>query len=449
MGLLDQDALNYGLITAGLSMLANNTSKRNPTQAIGMGGLAGLQGFAQAKQMAEAQRMKQLQELQMTMQLQALMKKSQKEAEIETMVNQSNYPDLKQAYMLGGPEKAFEFMQQQKWMSDADKYINPPKSPDVPVRQFQPEGPASQSNIRGNFDVSSPEKVASLERMIGNLKMTNPAEYQNVISALQEQGLIKQPPQSPDYQGLMSFAARGALAGMKGAPVLMDMAKQNTLSAADQQKADWERFKFGNIGASDAAKLGIDQAKLGIDQSKLGLDWQRFDWEKNAPKVVDGVFVTPPSGMAPGGTYIPPGMAAPKGSPAAKEQQAKGTMSVIKEAENLLDKATGSLFGSAVDATASAIGIGTPGAEAIAQLKVLEAKLIMEQPRMEGPQSDKDAALYRQAAAQIGDPTVPAVIKRAALKTLKEITQTYGGGAAMGTNSAKGVIDFSQLPKGK
>ena len=46
-------------------------------------------------------------------------------------------------------------------------------------------------------------------------------------------------------------------------------------------------------------------------------------------------------------------------------------------------------------------------------------------PRMEGPQSDRDQALYRQMAAQIGDATVPARIRKAAMETLKELNDKY------------------------
>ena len=42
-------------------------------------------------------------------------------------------------------------------------------------------------------------------------------------------------------------------------------------------------------------------------------------------------------------------------------------------------------------------------------------------PRLEGPKSDRDAQLYREAAGKIGDPTVPKETKQAALKQIQEI----------------------------
>jgi len=54
---------------------------------------------------------------------------------------------------------------------------------------------------------------------------------------------------------------------------------------------------------------------------------------------------------------------------------------------------------------------------------------MMAQPRMEGPQSDKDVALYRQMAGQIGDPTVPNKTKMAALDAIEELHRRYAGGS--------------------
>jgi hypothetical protein len=51
----------------------------------------------------------------------------------------------------------------------------------------------------------------------------------------------------------------------------------------------------------------------------------------------------------------------------------------------------------------------------------------MKMPRMEGPQSNMDQMLYRQMAAQIGDATVPAEVRKAAVDTLRSLNQRYSG----------------------
>ncbi len=115
------------------------------------------------------------------------------------------------------------------------------------------------------------------------------------------------------------------------------------------------------------------------------------------------------------------------GDMSAKSDKRKTILDIVAEAEPLIEKATGSYLGAARDAAMRVAGESTEGAKATARLKVLEGSLMMNQPRMEGPQSDKDVALYRQMAAAIGDPTVPTEEKKAALSTIKAINQRYMG----------------------
>jgi hypothetical protein len=44
---------------------------------------------------------------------------------------------------------------------------------------------------------------------------------------------------------------------------------------------------------------------------------------------------------------------------------------------------------------------------------------------MEGPQSDKDTALYRQAAGDIASATTPAGKKLAAIRTVRQLNEKY------------------------
>jgi hypothetical protein len=113
------------------------------------------------------------------------------------------------------------------------------------------------------------------------------------------------------------------------------------------------------------------------------------------------------------------------GGVTTKGANAVGTKGLLDIAEPLIDIATGSATGAAKDAVAAFFGESTSGAQAIAQLQVLQAGLMTQMPRMEGPQSDRDVELYRQAAGQIGDPKVPRATKKAALKTIREIQNRY------------------------
>ena len=119
----------------------------------------------------------------------------------------------------------------------------------------------------------------------------------------------------------------------------------------------------------------------------------------------------------------------PVGAKGASKQadNSKTALQIIGEAEKLIDKSTGSYAGAAVDQVAQVFGGAPSGAIASGQLQALEGALMLNQPRMEGPQSDKDTLLYKQMAAKIGDPKVPNAIKKAALATVKSLHKKYAG----------------------
>jgi len=110
------------------------------------------------------------------------------------------------------------------------------------------------------------------------------------------------------------------------------------------------------------------------------------------------------------------------------QQQTKDTQdvfSILDQARPLLDTATGSYAGAAADQLARAFGVSTEGAQSAAQLKALQGALVSKMPKMSGPQSDKDVLLYREMAGQIGDPTIPADQRRAAMKTVEDLNLKY------------------------
>jgi len=110
-----------------------------------------------------------------------------------------------------------------------------------------------------------------------------------------------------------------------------------------------------------------------------------------------------------------------------RSQKSVYALQTIDEAMGVLNsgEATGSVLGNVFDNLAAVIGVSTEGAQATGKLKLLQATLMLQQPRMEGPQSDKDVMLYRDAAAQIGDPNTPVATRVSALKTLKSLHKKY------------------------
>lgn len=114
---------------------------------------------------------------------------------------------------------------------------------------------------------------------------------------------------------------------------------------------------------------------------------------------------------------------------------AAGVQDLLSVAEPLIEVATGSGAGAAADAAAGFFGFAPDSATAAAQLKVIEAGLISAQPRLEGPQGVLDLKLYKEAAASIGDPTVPAASKKAALATIRQIQQRAQQAAGQSSSS--------------
>jgi len=117
--------------------------------------------------------------------------------------------------------------------------------------------------------------------------------------------------------------------------------------------------------------------------------------------------------------------AAGKTGPAIDPQT---TLNYLDRADELLKSATGSGAGALVDAGAAFFGHGTAGAQAGAALKTTAAALTMAVPRMEGPQSDKDTAMYKEAAGNLGNESLPIATRQAAAKEMRRIANNYKSG---------------------
>ena len=90
---------------------------------------------------------------------------------------------------------------------------------------------------------------------------------------------------------------------------------------------------------------------------------------------------------------------------------------------------TGSGVGKIYDAAAGFVGMTPSGAAEADSLKTVAARLVSRVPRFEGPQSDKDVTLYKQAAGDAGNEGLPRGRRLAAIKTMREIYSGYESGA--------------------
>ena len=101
------------------------------------------------------------------------------------------------------------------------------------------------------------------------------------------------------------------------------------------------------------------------------------------------------------------------------------TYSLMKPINDAILQSTGSTLGAGVDAVAAAIGKSTEGSKAIARLNVLSYGILSNIPRFEGPQSDIDVQMYKQAAGDFNNRKLPVEDRLAALDALRTILQRY------------------------
>lgn len=183
----------------------------------------------------------------------------------------------------------------------------------------------------------------------------------------------------------------------------------------------------------EVASNQIARGQLGVAQGNLGVARERLNFERSGgadalkPQYRDGQWVVPPRDMKPGESR-----SAPTATSQTAVKEANEALALIKQAEEIIPKATGSYIGSAVDQVGRVFGKSTGGDIATGQLQAIEGALVAKMPKMSGPQSDKDVALYKQMAGVIGDPTIPAPRKMAALEVVKEIQQRYAGVTPLG-----------------
>jgi len=211
-------------------------------------------------------------------------------------------------------------------------------------------------------------------------------------------------------------------------------------TSADNNIRTNQTAENNNIRTTDTNRYSTDVA-ANTAQQKLSFDQARLEFEQKKGIVQqfgDNMYMVYPDGSA-----VP--ISSPTGvvsktttSPAIKQaQQEEGIRTqrvdaVLPEIKSLLSKATGSYIGTGVDFLANTVGVSTEGAKATAQLKTLSGQLVALMPKMSGPQSDKDVAMYKEMAGNLSDPTIPVDQRMAALETIEKLNEKYkqlnGGG---------------------
>ena len=103
------------------------------------------------------------------------------------------------------------------------------------------------------------------------------------------------------------------------------------------------------------------------------------------------------------------------------ERDYQGASDAIREALPLMAKSTASGIGKTYDDVMAYFGNSTEGADAAAALDVIGGRLVSMQPKMSGPQSDKDVLLYQKMAGNVADSTKPISQRLNALRSMKAL----------------------------
>jgi len=98
---------------------------------------------------------------------------------------------------------------------------------------------------------------------------------------------------------------------------------------------------------------------------------------------------------------------------------------VIKEIQQILPNATAGYADQAWKQANRVFGASTSSSPIDTQLEILGTKLVMLQPRFEGPQGVRDVELYQKAAGDIANASLPIADRMAGLEQVKNIYKRY------------------------
>jgi hypothetical protein len=303
---------------------------------------------------------------------------------------QGNFAEIMGKALLASREARMQTqqMQQQKAAQGADEQF---RQQQLAQRQAEMNKPAEDpAEIRTLKVLQADPELMKLYQSMNAGKESTPASIQEWNFF---QGLA--PDAQKQYLNMKRQPAAPQLTLVNGVPTLVDRVNQTTAPLSTiQSEADAQ----GTLAEGKAVGTARGEASGGIEKKAIG-----------AGNVLD----------------------------------------IINIAEPLIAVATGSTAGAATDQVAAFFGQSLKGAQATAQLRALEASLILAQPRMEGPQSNADAQRYEQAAGQIGDPKIPRETKLASLKVIREMQEKYksAAGKAPSAPAAPGSETAAQRAK--
>jgi hypothetical protein len=246
--------------------------------------------------------------------------------------------------------------------------------------------------------------------------------------------------------------------------------KPESISTAAEKATAQKQINLAYDGVIEAVKKG--GATIGETNARFGTNIQVPRYENGQPVIIDGNTGQRITGTAGGQVTVtanktPADLEAEQAGKVKKTETvskaegeqvvsdmknqrfADSTYGLLKPIDQEIRKSTGSGIGTGVDTLASAFGKSTQGAQAIAKLEVYSYQLLSNVPRFEGPQSNLDVEIYKQAAGDLGNSSKPIATRLAALQAIVTILKKYdkegkndwsfGGGSIPGAQSTPGT----------
>jgi hypothetical protein len=308
--------------------------------------------------------------------------------------------------------------------------------------QFQP----SEQSI-AQQTMPAPSDAEMLNQMRGGGAPVNQSPAQSISSPSQAGSTFIPPNRDAQNSALMNLAQLDPTQAALAIQLRnMGMTEDEKKLAREQQQSQVEQHKAEFNQNKEFQNKQLAQAMQIAQMQNQAPSWQ-------VQKTDNGfVQVNPKTGEVRN-----LGINSATGKPSDANQHiadAKESNALLDQVEKVGPTATGSGIGSARDYLGRMVGVSTEGSQGASQLGVLGASLTAKVPKMSGPQSDKDVAMYKAAAGNIADPNVPWANKQAAIKMIREINNRqlgYGNSAvsaAINNSSApqpSGVIDFGSL----
>lgn len=213
------------------------------------------------------------------------------------------------------------------------------------------------------------------------------------------------------------------------------------VSPAEAARLNWEGIPYGGGGNYGNPAVNTAPVNAPVGTSPVIRNNAPVSIAPNAPAYAQGSVTMQPTSNTVNANQLPiPPQISMAGVSPKKQAEMKGEQlatlqtnvknayeayPVVKEIQTLLPKATSGYLGQGWKQANRLFGLSTESSPIDTQLDILGTKLIMMQPRFEGPQGVLDVKLYEKAAGDIGNANLPVEDRLAALEQIKNMYKRY------------------------